>query len=359
MLNPEQNPPHTWLNNEVQELQTEYQQQAEQHQAQLTKPPGSLGRLETVAARLAGMQGQLLPRLERAHIVVFAADHGVAEEGVSAFPQVVTTEMIKNFSRGGAAISVLAKHRNATLEVVDVGSAHPAGELPGVIDARVAAGTANFTQGAAMQAEQCTAALAAGREALKRALDAGCDLFIGGEMGIANTTSASALACAWLARPATDLVGPGTGVSSEGVRHKAEVIEIALQQHRDKFDNAFDTLCALGGFEIAALCGAYTAAAQAGVPVLIDGFISSVALLAASRFNPRVLDWCFFAHRSAEPGHARVLEALQAEEPLLLLEMRLGEGSGAALALDILRSACVLHAQMATFEEAGVSPGEA
>ena len=358
MLNNTQTPSHTWLSNEIRALQTDCRRQAEQRQAQLTKPPGSLGRLETLAARLAGMQGQLLPQLDRAHIVVFAADHGVAEEGVSAFPQVVTTEMIKNFARGGAAISVLAKQRNATLEVVDVGSAHPAGELPGVIDARVAAGTANFTRDAAMDTAQCEAALAAGRDALLRAVEAGCDVFIGGEMGIANTTSASALASVWLARPAVDLVGPGTGVSSDGVRHKAEVIETALQRHRDKLDDAFDTLCALGGFEIAALCGAYTAAAQAGVPVLIDGFISSVALLAASRFNPQVVDWCFFGHRSAEPGHARVLEALQAE-PLLQLEMRLGEGSGAALALDVLRTACTLHAQMATFEEAGVSPGEA
>ncbi len=347
-----------WYTQAVKTIDKNVQQQAEARQGELTKPPGSLGRLETLATRLAGMQGKVQPQLEKIRIVVFAADHGVVAEGVSAFPQVVTTEMIKNFARGGAAISVLAEQLGAELEVVDVGSANPPGELPGVISERIAAGTANFSRQPAMTEEQCQRALASGRAAVQRALEAGTQLLIGGEMGIANTTSAAALAAVWLNCPAVELAGPGTGLDAAGVTHKAKVIEAAIKKHRGRVAGSFEVLCNFGGFEIAALCGAYLAAAQAGLPVLVDGFISSVAVLAACRFNPDVRNWCFFAHNSAEPGHARVLQALRAE-PLVDLGMRLGEGSGAAVAAGILRNACALHARMATFSEAGVSTGEA
>lgn len=346
-----------WITAATKPLNTEVQQQSETRQKLLTKPPGSLGRLETLAIRLSGMQGQLQPQLNTILIVVFAADHGVAEEGVSVFPQIVTTEMVRNFARGGAAISVLARRLGAELQVVDVGTAHPPGELPGVLNQRIAAGTENFMCKPAMSNEQCHTALKRGKQAVDRARDTGVDLFIAGEMGIANSTAAAAMASALLDRQAVELAGPGTGLNQEGISHKVKVIDTAIARHAEKLDSPLAILQTLGGFEIAALSGAFIAAAQAGIPFLVDGFIASVAMLVAARLNPGVLDWSFYAHRSAEPGHDRVLEALNAE-PLLDLGMRLGEGSGAAVAAAILRDACALHNQMATFSEAGVSSSE-
>ena len=330
-------------------------------QGQLTKPPGSLGRLEDIAVRLAAWQGLEQPAMERVHIAIFAADHGVAEEGVSLFPQAVTAEMVRNFARGGAAISVLARQLNATLEVVNLGTVSVVEPLDGVRDERIAAGTANFARRPAMSAEQCAAALQAGRDAVSRAKQQGAQLFIGGEMGIANTTSASAIACALLSAAPESLAGPGTGLDSAGVSHKAAVIKRALELHRllpspaaIGGEGTLEVLHSVGGFEIAGLAGAYVAAAQNGLPVLVDGFISSVAALVAVRINPAVRDWLLFAHTSAEPGHQRVLAALEAQ-PLLQLGMRLGEGSGAAVAVPLLQLACALHRGMATFAEAGVS----
>ncbi len=327
-------------------------------QAQLTKPPGSLGRLEELAIQLAALQGCERPALEQIAIAVFAADHGVAAEGVSAFPQAVTVEMIKNFSRGGAAISVLARALGAQLEVVDAGALYDVGPLPGVVAQRAGCGTANFCCEAAMSQEQLAIALDAGRQASKRAVERGAQLFIGGEMGIANTTAASALACAYLARHPAELTGPGTGLDSAGVRRKAEVIGRALALHGAHLAAPLEVLRRLGGFEIAALAGAYIAAAQARLPVLVDGFITSSAALAAVRLNPTIAPWLMFSHISAEPGHRLVVEALDMR-PLLDLGMRLGEASGAAVTVPLLRLACELHNGMATFAEAGVSEGSA
>lgn len=326
---------------------------AQARQDELTKPPGSLGRLEALAVRLAGLQRTQRPALDRLHVSVFAADHGVAAEGVSAFPQAVTLEMVRNFARGGGAISVLARELGARLEVVDVGTAADAGELPGVIRSRVGDGTANLCAGPAMTPAQCEAALATGREAVERALAGDAQAFIGGDMGIANTTAATALACALLGDAPRGLVGPGTGLDAPGLAHKAEVIERALARH-DGLRTPFDALAALGGFEIAALAGACIACAQRGLPAVIDGFIAGVAALAAVRQVPAVAPWLVCGHRSAEPGHARILAALEAE-PVIDLGMRLGEGSGAAVAVPVLRAACALHNGMATFAEAGVS----
>ena len=333
-------------------------------QEQLTKPPGSLGKLEAIAVQLSALQGTEKPKMERVHISIFAADHGVAAEGVSAFPQAVTAEMVKNFARGGAAISVLAQQVNATLEVVNLGTVFPVEPLAKVRDEHIAAGTANFAQGPAMTEEQLAQALQAGQAAALRAKQDGAQLFIGGEMGIANTTSASAIACALLQESPQLLAGPGTGLDGKGVERKAAVIQRALDLHGFLpspaggrgvgGEGVLDVLRRLGGFEIAALAGAYLAAAQNGLPVLVDGFISSVAALAAVRIQPDVRDWLLFAHASAEPGHRRVLAALDAE-PLLQLGMRLGEGSGAATAVPLLQLACALHNNMATFAEAGVS----
>lgn len=331
---------------------------ARQRQASLTKPPGALGRLEELATMLAAMQGRERPVLEQVRMVVFAADHGVVAEGVSAFPQAVTVEMIRNFARGGAAISVLAQALGASLEVVDVGAATDPGTLPGVVSQRAGAGSTNFCHGPALTPAQLDAALSAGRDAVVRARTAGVDLFIGGEMGIGNTTAAAAIGCALLQLDPALLVGPGTGLDAQGVGHKAEVVRRALALHRDELYTPLAILQRVGGFELAALAGAYLAAAQGGIPVLVDGFISTAAALLAVEINPSIRPWLLYSHTSAEPGHARLLAALEAT-PLLELGMRLGEGSGAAVAVPLLQLACRLHAGMATFAEAGVSEGEA
>jgi nicotinate-nucleotide--dimethylbenzimidazole phosphoribosyltransferase len=327
---------------------------AEHRQLQLTKPPGSLGQIERLAIRLAALQGTSEPAVDRVHIAVFAADHGVAAEQVSAFPQSVTGEMVRNFARGGAAINVLARDIGTTLEVINLGTVNDTGPLAGVIDCRLGPGTANFTRAPAMGTEQCTRALEVGRQAAERAHRAGAQLFIGGEMGIGNTTAATAMACALLDLSPEDLAGPGTGLDPAGVARKVEVIQRALAQHRAHLADPVEVLRCLGGFEIAALAGSYLACAQQGLPVLVDGFIASVAALVAARLCQSAGEWFLFAHTSAEPGHRRVLEALNGQ-PLLDLGMRLGEGSGAALAVPLLRLACALHSRMATFADAGVS----
>ena len=323
-------------------------------QGQLTKPPGSLGRLEAAAIQLAGLQGREKPRVDQAWITIFAGDHGVVAEGVSAFPQAVTQQMLANFIHGGAAIAVLAKSLGARLEVVDVGTLASA-PMPGVRWEKVGDGTANFTRAAAMSGAQLAQGLEVGRGAVQRAVAAASDLFIGGEMGIGNTTAAAAVACAILGLSGRDLAGPGTGLDNAGVAHKAAVIDRGLALHGPLSDVG-EALRTLGGFEIAALAGAYIACAQAGLPALVDGFITTAAALVACRMNPDVGDWLLYAHASAEPGHARLLAALDAE-PLLHLNLRLGEGSGAAVALPLLKLACELHGGMATFAEAGVSHG--
>ena len=262
--------------------------------------------------------------------------------------------MLRNFVNGGAAISVLARQLQARLEVVDLGTVTPSLNLPGVRHLHLGPGTANFAHGPAMTAAQGAQALQAGRGTVLRALAEGAELFIGGEMGIGNTTAASALACALLDCPVAHLTGPGTGLDTAGVSHKTQVIERALALHAAQRGDPLQTLFNLGGFEIAALVGAYLACAQEGLAVLVDGFICSVAALIAVRLNPACREWLLFGHRGAEPGHRHVLETLNAQ-PLLDLGLRLGEGSGAALAVPLLRLACDLHGQMATFAEAAVA----
>jgi len=266
---------------------------------------------------------------------------------------VVTGEMVRNFASGGAAISVLSRALGATLEVVNLGTVNDPGEIPNVRRAIIASATANFCKQPAMTPAQLDAALAAGADSVRAARAGGAQLFIGGEMGIANTTSATALACALLGESPVALAGAGTGLDTAGIAHKAAVIERALARHAGASD-ALEQLRRLGGFEIAALVGAYVAAAQAGLPVLVDGFITTAAALAAVRIHPDVRGWLLFAHRSHERGHARLLDALVAE-PLLDLGLRLGEASGAATAVPLLRLACALHNDMATFAQAGVS----
>ncbi|RDZ29566.1 nicotinate-nucleotide--dimethylbenzimidazole phosphoribosyltransferase [Lysobacter silvisoli] len=342
-----------WILHDCAEPDRDCRAQALARQDRLTKPPGSLGALEAAAVRLAALQRTEQPSLQRVWISVFAADHGVAAEGVSAFPQAVTGEMVRNFASGGAAISVLARELGARLDVVNLGTVNDPGDIPGVRRVVLAPCSGNVCVEPAMSEPQLRAALQAGADSVRLALAANAQLYIGGEMGIANTTAATALSCALLDLAPAQLAGAGTGLDAAGIAHKAAVIERALARHADARD-ARERLRCLGGFEIAALAGAYIAAAQAALPVLVDGFIATAAALAATRLNPGVRDWLLYAHRSHERGHAALLDALGAQ-PLLALDMRLGEGSGAAVAVPTLRLACALHAGMATFDQAGVS----
>ena len=345
---------HQWWAEPAATINNAAKQAAEHRQATLTKPPGALGRLETVAIQLAALQSNERPSLDNIHITVFAGDHGVAAEGISAFPQQVTYEMVKNFANGGAAINVIAHEIDATLEVINLGTVVEADELKGVINEILGPGTANFCEQPAMTLDQLNRGLLVGRAVAERAQNNNCHLCIGGEMGIGNTTTAAALACALLAADASHLAGPGTGIDAAGVSHKADVINRAIAFHRDHLSEPLEVLRRLGGFEIAALTGYYITCAQLSIAVLIDGFISSTAALIASRLNPSSSDWFIYSHTSAEPGHRMILDALNAL-PLLDLGMRLGEGSGAASAVPLLRLACALHNGMATFEDAGVS----
>lgn len=343
-----------WYRQPAKNLDEAARNAAQTRQQQLTKPPGALGQLETLAIQLAAMQGREKPQIDKVFISVFAGDHGIAEENVSAFPQLVTAEMVKNFARGGAAICVLAKQLDAKLEVVNLGTAFDTGNLPGVLQCNIGKGTANFARQPAMTEAQLAAAMQAGRDSAEHAARLGAQLYIGGDMGIANTTSAAALACALLKHSPQQLAGPGTGLDANGVLHKAEVIARALELHAAHLNDPLEILRRLGGFEIAALTGAYINCAQRGITVLVDGYITTAAALLAVRIQPAVADWLLYAHRSAEPGHILMLNVLKAET-LLELGMRLGEGSGAAVAVPVLRLACALHNDMATFAEAGVS----
>ena len=329
---------------------------ARQRQMRLTKPPGSLGRLEEAAIRLAGQQALATPSVERVYITIFAGDHGVCAEGVSAFPQAVTGQMVRNFAAGGAAISVLSRQLDANMEVVNLGTAEPLPPLEGVRDATIMAGTRNLTREPAMTADERDAALAVGDAAAARAAEAGAELFIAGDMGIGNTTSAAAVACMLLNMPPGVLTGRGTGVDDAGLIRKRDAVAAGLARHGNDC-SPLAVLGSLGGLEIAAIAAAIRGAAARRLPVLVDGFIVSVAALVAVQHSPGVAAWLHFAHRSREAGHDTILQALEST-PLLDLGMRLGEGSGAAVAVPLLRSACAIQRDMATFEDAGVSDAE-
>ena len=342
-----------WLKHPIPKPDQNYQQAAINRQEQLTKPSGSLGELEQLAIKLAALQATHTPSVDKIWISIFAADHGIADAGVSAFPQAVTAEMVKNFVHGGAAISVLAKQHQAHLEIIDVGVASSLVDLD-IIHQKVALGTANFLTQSAMTEMQLALALQAGKDAVSRALAEHSQLFIAGEMGIANTSSATAIACHVLGMNAQQLTGAGTGLDTSGIEHKASIIQQALDNHKVSLSTPLSALQHLGGFEIAALTAAYLAAAQQQLPVLVDGFICSVAALLATQINADIKPWLIYAHQSQEQGHTVILAALDAK-PLLSLKMRLGEASGAAVAIPLLKSACALHNQMATFAQAQVS----
>lgn len=344
-----------WWLESIKQPNLDAKQQAEHHQLQLTKPTGALGDLELIAVKLASLQSNAHPQVSQPWITIFAGDHGVVEENISAYPQAVTRQMLQNFTTGGAAISVIAKYHQAHLQVIDCGTVGEAYQYAGVERHCIRAGTANFAKQPAMNADECRAALELGKKSVDMAKADGADIYIAGEMGIGNTCSASALACLLLNDTAEQLTGVGTGIGADQLRHKIEVIEQAIElHHKHVIGDVFKTLCAVGGLEIAAIVGAYIRCAQVGLPIIVDGFISSVAALCAVRMNSKVRDWMLFGHQSAEYGHQRILQELNAD-PILKMNLRLGEGSGAGTALALVKMACVLHNQMATFAQAAVS----
>ncbi len=323
----------------------------------LTKPPGSLGRLEELAARYVAIRQDPWPELQRKWVVVFAADHGVVAEGVSAFPQDVTFQMVHNFLHGGAGINVLARHAQARVEVVDIGVNHDFAETPELISRKVAYGTRNMAREPAMTREEALRALLVGVERSAAAVAAGVDLIAAGDMGIGNTTPASALASVFSGRPVSAVTGRGTGIEDKVWQHKVAVINRAISLHRPDPGDPLGTLAAVGGLEIAGIAGLILGCAAARRPLLLDGFIASAGALVAAALAPAATDYLIAAHRSVEPGHQMVLDHLKLN-PLLHLNMRLGEGTGAALGMLLVEAALKIYREMATFAEAGVSEKE-
>jgi nicotinate-nucleotide--dimethylbenzimidazole phosphoribosyltransferase len=318
-----------------------------------TKPPGSLGRLESLALQLGLVQQTLTPRIERPAMIIFAGDHGIVESGVTPYPQAVTAQMVANFLAGGAAINVFSRMAGMTLEVVNAGVAGELGEAPGLINAALGRGTRNFATQPAMTEAQTHAALAAGAARVRHHAALGTNTIGFGEMGIGNTSAATCLMSRLCDLPLDACVGRGTGLDDAGLVRKRAVLEAALATHPPLHD-ALDVLSVFGGFEIAMMTGAFLSAAQQRLTILVDGFIAGAALLVAHALAPAVRDYCVFAHVSSEAGHRRMLTYLKAE-PLLALDLRLGEGTGVALALPLVRAAAAFLDEMASFETAGVS----
>ncbi len=315
-----------------------------------TKPAGSLGRIEALACQIGRILDTERPELQKPQMLVFAADHGVAQRGVSAFPPEVTAQMVSNFLAGGAAVSVLARQHGLALTVVDAGVASELPAQAGLVHAKVALGTADCSQGPAMTAEQCAQALRSGAEVV-RGLPGNAVLL--GEMGIGNTSSAALLMARLMGLPLNDCVGRGTGLDRAGLERKLAVLQSALRHHADVHE-PLAVLAAMGGFEVAMMVGAILQAASERRVIVVDGFIVGSAVLVAQALQPHVLQRCVFSHQSAETGHVRMLAHLGAA-PLLSLDLRLGEGSGAALAWPLLVSACGILREMASFASAGVS----
>lgn len=322
-----------------------------------TKPPGSLGDLEVLAVQLSLIKQSVKPVVDPFRILVFAADHGIANEGVSAFPREVTAQMMHNFASGGAAVCVLSATSGAQLEVVDVGVAADLSMLPNVVPNKIAEGTMSFANGPAMTISQCEQAMTVGAMRIRQAVDDGVECIGLGEMGIGNTTSASVLLGVLINASAEEVTGRGTGVDDARLKHKRKIVSDALQSCRQLSNEPGDLLAAVGGFEIAAIVGAMVEAGKHPLPILVDGFIVTVAALLACRMDENLRERMVFAHASAESGHQLALQALSAK-PLLQLDMRLGEGSATAIAFPLLRSAAAIMRDMASFADAGVSTAD-
>jgi len=330
---------------------------ARARQDRLTKPPGALGRLEELSVQLAGITGTLACDLQRKVVIVMVGDHGVVRQSVSAYPQEVTAQMVANFLRGGAAINVLARHTGSRVVVVDIGVVEDLPPHPGLTISKVARGTRDFTREPAMSREQAHAAIGVGLEVVEQEFQRGLDLVATGDMGIGNTTASSALVAVFTGEPPERVTGRGTGITEDGWRHKVQVVRAALALHHADAGDPVDVLARLGGLEIAGLVGVMLGAAARRVPVVVDGFISGAAALAAAAIAPRVKEYFIASHRSVEPGHQVALDRLGIK-PLLDLDLRLGEGTGAVLAFPIIEAAAKLLNEMATFDEAGVSEAD-
>jgi len=318
-----------------------------------TKPPGSLGRIETLARQLGMVQRTTSPTVERPAMIVFAGDHGIANEGVSPYPQAVTVQMVANFLAGGAAINAFSGVAGLTLEIVDAGVATPMPPSPSLVEVAIARGTRNFAHERAMTRDEAIAALEAGAARVRHHAALSTNVIGFGEMGIANTSSAACLMSRLCGVPIDECVGRGTGLDDAGLAKKRNVLASALALHEDARE-PLDVLATFGGFEIAMMTGAYLEAARSRMAILVDGFIATSALLVADALAPNVRDYCVFAHASNEAGHRRMLDHFGARE-LLALDLRLGEGTGAALAVPLLRAACAFLNEMASFESAGVT----
>ena len=343
---------------EIQPLDTAVMQSARERQAQLTKPAGSLGRLEELSIQLAGITGKPIPFIKNKVIITMAGDHGVVAEGISAYPQEVTPQMVLNFLAGGAAINVLARHIGARVVVVDMGVAN---DIPTtderLIRRRVSAGTKNLAQGPAMTRAQAEESIQSGIEIALAEISDGADIIGTGDMGIGNTTPSAAIACVFLNHHPKNVAGRGTGVDDEGLNRKISAIERGLAVNKPNANDGMDVLMKVGGFEIGGLAGVMIGAASKRVPVMVDGFISTAAAMIAVSLAPGCRDYLISAHRSKEHGHSLMLDCLGLK-PLLDLDMRLGEGTGAALGISMADAACKILSEMATFGEAGVSNKE-
>lgn len=333
------------------------EQKIQHHLDSLTKPQGSLGMLEEIAKRYCMSKGTVSPKLEKKMIFTFAADHGVVEEGVSAYPKEVTPQMVLNMLNGGAAINVLASHANASVKVVDIGVDYDFDDAPNLIKRKIAKGTRNIRKEPAMDKAQAIRAIEVGIELSEEAAKQGVDILGTGDMGIGNTTPSAALYAALIPEKVENVTGRGTGIDDEVFKRKIEVIKDALEVNKDKLNSPIEALAALGGFEIAGICGLILGGAANKIPVVVDGFISSAGALVAYRINPMIKDYLFFSHKSQEAGHSKFLEWMGVK-PILDLGMRLGEGTGAALAMTIIEASVKIYNEMATFDSAGVSKRE-
>lgn len=329
-------------------------EEAQKHLDNLTKPPGSLGVLEDIAKKIAGITGEVKPPLPKKTCILLAGDHGVTDEGVSAFPKEVTPQMVLNFLNGGAAMSVLSRHVGAELIVVDIGVAADLPDHPLLVKKKVAYGTANMAKGPAMSREQAVRAIETGIEVAEKCLQNGTGIFGTGEMGIGNTTPSTAITAFYRGGDVSEVCGRGTGVDDQNLKLKVRVIEKAIELNNPDRDDALDVLSKIGGYEIAGMAGVMLAAAANRKPVLIDGFISGAAALVASKLQPLAVDYMLASHLSEEPGHAAALSLLGLQ-PYLRMNMRLGEGTGAALAMSIVDGALKIVHEMASFADAGVS----
>ncbi|ANY74668.1 nicotinate-nucleotide--dimethylbenzimidazole phosphoribosyltransferase [Paenibacillus ihbetae] len=322
----------------------------------LTKPPGSLGKLESLAIQLAGITGTIKPSFEKKAVVVMAGDHGVCEEGVSAFPSEVTPQMVMNFLNGGAAVNVLARQAGADVLCVDIGVAADLSHKR-LLSRKINKGTNNIAKGPAMTRAEAEQAIMTGAEVAAELYSHGTRVFVTGEMGIGNTTPSAAVFAVLSGKPPAEVVGRGTGVSDEQLLHKIRVVEQAISVNRPLAEDPVDVLAKVGGYELGGLAGLILGAAAKGCPVVIDGFISSAAALIAAAICPESLSYMIASHNSKERGHALLLQALGLS-PMLHMDMRLGEGTGGVLCLHMIEAACRIMSEMATFESAGISGGE-